>query len=406
MLKNLRNNVFLKNMYRTVKGLLRSTIRCLKRVKVKDNVLKVRVDGYRNVFFGYYDKSPFCATNENHIIVHANNANPYHKPSPNEKTDILIVDWRTGKIIRKLGETYSWNWQQGARVHWIDESTYVFNQYVESDNKYKAVIGNIVNENTRLLPLPVQETHPKGIVFSISYEALQLIRPDYGYRNKQATIDDIKTEKLSAYYINEDIIVDIITIEELLFRTENYIVNQKISKSKINHVLCSPNADGIVFLHRYFVGDKRVSDLYYTDLKSTETKLLLHDKNLSHYTWINDKKLLYTGHGQYGFGYYLLDILTLENNFILSYSDGHPYFYKEKYVITDTYPDRHNIRHVVKLDLIKRKIIAEIGSFKEPFLAHGETRCDLHPSISKTGKFLQIDIFDKSGRGIGIIELE
>jgi len=70
-------------------------------------------------FFGYYDKSPLNRTNE-YIIFHSPNVPTRQLPHPEIPLDIVVYDIKNNEF-KIVDKSYSYNWQQGSRLMWIDD---------------------------------------------------------------------------------------------------------------------------------------------------------------------------------------------------------------------------------------------------------------------------------------------
>jgi len=85
--------------------------------------------------------------------------------------------------------------------------------------------------------------------------------------------------------------------------------------------------------------------------------------------------------------------------------DGHCTYSPDKnWILLDTYPDVHNLRHVLLYD-IKNQECIDIGSFFSPPFLTKELRCDLHPRWSRDGKQICIDSAHEGSRQIYIIDV-
>lgn len=89
----------------------------------------VLLSEYRNIFAGYYDHSPFKPGYESLMLVHVTSHPAWRHPTPKVPVRIHLFDWEKGVILEELGESFGWNWQQGARALWLDEDTVIFNVY-------------------------------------------------------------------------------------------------------------------------------------------------------------------------------------------------------------------------------------------------------------------------------------
>src|SRR5690606_38310343 len=80
--------------------------------------------------------------------------------------------------------TRTYNWQQGARAHWLDGEHFIFNDCDTVEKRYiSRVYSAKMRSETRHYTLPVQDSWKREYFLSINYQRLQALRPDYGYRN-------------------------------------------------------------------------------------------------------------------------------------------------------------------------------------------------------------------------------
>lgn len=368
------------------------------------SIALISADNYRNTFCGYYDHSPFRPGHPGQILLHATNAHPWRKPCPKQRVDILLADFRTGRNIRKIGETFAWNWQQGARAHWLSSDEMIYNVFDRSFGDYRAVVANVNKGRQNILPIAVQESASNGMIYGFNYAALARFRPDYGYRNRECTDDDVHDNKISQYCLKSGRQRDLVNVRELTAWIER---NDGVvpTRYKLNHLCASPSGKNLVFLFRYFVHAKRVTDLFLLDTEGGVWKRVLGDAGISHFCWLNERQLLFTGNSKAGFGYYTVDVETSHHELLCLMRDGHPCRLPNDGVVTDTYPDRRRIRHLYLWDLSSDSKWIELAQFVEPVMFNGETRCDLHPSVSPCGSYVQVDVAHPRGRRVAIIAL-
>ncbi|MGM0704223.1 MAG: hypothetical protein ACQEUG_17720 [Pseudomonadota bacterium] len=355
-----------------------------------------------NIFVGYYDHSPFKPDDESIILVHSTAQPAWKKPSPDVPVLIKLVYWKTGEVVSEIGESLSWNWQQGARALWFDSKTVIFNFFDSREGSYRSKLVNIENKEETILPIPVQECDSAGRVYGISYEVLSKIRPDYGYRNVTNGEKYLFKNTIEQYDVKTGVKNTLVKVNTLLADAQNR--NQGIVKyPKFNHVMSSPDAKKIIFLFRYFVNDERITDLYVFDLSSNELWLVLDNCSASHACWWDNESIVVTMYGPSGFGYYRVDVYNCRHEIIWNYSDGHPVRLNKDYFLTDTYPDSKGLRKLLIVSVLN-EYYREVASVPEPLLYQGETRCDLHPSISHSGRWIQVDCAIGHRRAVCILE--
>jgi len=79
--------------------------------------------------------------------------------------------------------------------------------------------------------------------------------------------------------------------------------------------------------------------------------------------------------------------------------DGHPSFTTDgKFMITDTYPDKHNIRRLMILNTENNKTIT-VAQFRENNML-GCAQCDLHPKLSRDNQYIMVDTTDSGGHSL------
>lgn len=397
----------LKWMYRfAMRGhaIFRGHIARARICKTATQLHKLTVPGFRNCWCGYYDHSPFYPKDESLILLHAANWPAWRMPRPDQPVEVMLFDWRARRVVESLGPTFSWNWQQGARAHWVLKDTVIYNIYDAETGSYRAKLVQPGMGRHELLPIPVQETDVQGRVYSISYEALSAIRPDYGYRNKPCTQRDIMENRIRSYDLRSGEIREHVGVPEL-FAEASARHAVPMDRPKLNHVMASPGGTRLIFLFRYFAGGRRVTDLYGLDVESGRWNCLLPDKGVSHCCWIDERSILATLRGREGFGYYKLDFDGADVSLVRLSPDGHPQALNEHLFVTDTYPDRFAMRRLLSVPYAATSGMIEWGVFPEPLLFLGEARCDLHPSVSPSRRWAQMDLAYKNRRLVGLLEM-
>ena len=365
------------------------------KIKINHKYNLIELDEYKNTFFGYYDKTPFNSKNSNIIIFHANNYSSTKLPNPNIATDICMYNLKT-KELKIIDTTYTWNWQQGARLHWLNEDEFIYNN-INQNNELISKKFNIKALKYTEYKLPVQDSYDNYFI-SIDYSILNKIRPDYGYRNKTIT-----KKNLYYYDIKKNTYKELVIITELIKKYIGDFTQEEI-KGKINHVLISPDGKSFIFLFRYFLKKKRYHKLFKFNLETKKLTLLLDKSIISHYCWTDSKNIFFWGRIEDKSDYFILNTVTLD---LVSKNtklfDGHPNKINNNLILTDTYPDLSRIRKLMILDADNNKVDT-IGEFFEPVSYVGETRCDLHPNISSDHKFIHCDTVFKNKRILCILE--
>lgn len=87
------------------------------KIKSEGNIIRVSPNDDFEYFFGYYDKSPWDASGRYMLCMKAKDT--WSEVSPLVPVDLLLIDTQNNDSVRKLGESRSWNVQQGCMLQWL-----------------------------------------------------------------------------------------------------------------------------------------------------------------------------------------------------------------------------------------------------------------------------------------------
>lgn len=356
-------------------------------------------------FFGYYDNSPINNDNT-YIVFHSVDFST--KSLPNNKKAISIVLYNVReKEYKVIDKTYSYNWQQGAKLMWLDNSRFIFNIFDNESNTYKSKIYDIINKNFRIVDMPIYDACSTfGI--SLNFDRLRVDGGDYAYSNKKVTIDWTNNSD-SLFYV--DLVSNtrekITSLEDVIsFNFKNSMNN---AKHTFNHVMISPLKNQIMFMHRWYsIGDKRFETLYVCDLDGGNLKVIADDGMVSHCYWKNNNEIIaFLRDEKQGDQYYIINVIDSTKAVLCkkmkSLGDGHPSFFKNK-VLFDTYPNKSRMKELYTLDLRENNLL-KLGEFYEPLSYYRQTRCDLHPRFSLDGNKVFLDSVHEGKRGLYIMDI-
>ena len=124
---------------------------------------------------------------------------------------------------------------------------------------------------------------------------------------------------------------------------------------------------------------------------------LEEDGVVSHYCWIDDNTLLTTWVKG---GYYIYDIARGKKTHLdvsQLANDGHPSCLDHNQFISDTYPLKQSLQHLFmsSIDGTNYQEIAEMVSDPRQY---DEKRCDLHPRLSASKRYVTCDSTFKDGK--------
>lgn len=397
----IRSSTFLYSVYNYL-NFLKNTMLLSpqKDFTIPENCVPVAIDGYLNTFCGYYDVSPFSPTDNSLILVHANNAKPNTNPSSKYKTTVGI--WNdTIKRFEKIDTTQSWNWQQGARLQWINEDTIAYNVY---DFKMKSLHAKLVNIHTlkqEILPMSIHSSFGGRFILSINFQNLTNYT-EYGYpgtviRNDSMGIDIFD---LSNYSRQE-----VLNIKELFAFFPNE--KQHWDKVHINHPQFSPDGSLLIFTFRFQIKNQRFDNLFCIELNTKKISHLIENQIISHYSWIDDSCIIFWGIIDRKKGYYKFylnrkfpELIFPEEN------DGHPVPFDSNFFISDTYPDIKSWKQKLQFYNALTGKRLDVLTLPHPIVPFSSSyRCDFHPSLSLDKKKFQIDTRVRNNRSIIIGEM-
>lgn len=410
--KNPALKQFIRNCYQ-------SAFDCLPRKKNQFSGTYCYKEGY---FFGFHDVSPWNKNETKLLAIHA----PFdlRMPEPNEKAEIGFFDFKEGHIgdFHKIGETSAWNWHKACRLQWLDNSRIIFNN---SENG--KLISNIIDINTpdksSTVPYPIDSVftdNKEHVATSFSYERLERCMPGYGYPYKDydAHIDEDAPEESGLFLIdlkngNRNLIVSLKTLAESLGQSVNDDMIHFVT-----HTEFSNDGRYISFLYRRIPRKgnymKRWTNIVVYDRHTQKLIKLQTQESGSHYIWNSMNQIIASCYIDGANCHALLDIDENAVPHIFGTKtltqDGHQSLLDDKRFITDTYPDRRRIAHLIEVntDNNSTKTIADIYSPKKfqtkDFTCH--IACDLHPRVSPSKRFLCFDSPTTGVRSLWVIALE
>ena len=347
----------------------------------------------KETFFGYYDHSPLNPK-QTHILFHASTLSTKKLPDPDYPIDIVLFSLKDNTAI-KIAESSAYNWQQGSRLQWINDEEFIFNSFNKQNDSYQ---GNIVNINaphkTQTIKYPVYDVR-ENIALSLNFDRLNLLRPDYGYRNNPLlSPDQLNDATDGIFYLNLEN-----NTKKLLFSIESLkridpVPEFNKALHKVNHIMLAPNGDHFIFMHRWIINGRRFDRLLLSNINGTDIRII-GSGIVSHCCWINDNKIMgYFTHQNSQPHFHLVTITneahSIETPGILkNMGDGHPNCINNR-IVFDTYPDKSRMKSLFVYDLNKENI-DKIGEFYESMRYYDQTRCDLHPRFGLQENRIFID---------------
>lgn len=364
-------------------------LRLLPEVAIEE-VASSEPDDQRERFFGYFGISPWSMDGRHHL---------YHQWTKHDGAVEICVHDRSRGTSRVLARSRAFNFQQGSMAQWLGGERgdqVVFNDVIGSKLGCKIVT---LDGMERSLPWPVQALHPAGVqALSLNYRRLARMRPEYGYQVEVENFtpdQPLQSDGVWSVDLQSGESQLLISLEALArIDPRNEMVD---ADHKVNHAVFSPCGGRFVFMHRWFGSRGKFSRLYCVNRDGTDLRLLLDHRMVSHYAWKDENSLLVWARAPLGGDrYYIVDMsagvcVASPAGTLDQFGDGHPSFSPDgQWIVTDTYPDRARMRHLLLYHLPSARMI-EVGAFFAPWRYDGAQRCDLHPRWSPDGQRISID---------------
>lgn len=356
-------------------------------------------------FFGYYDHTP-VSPDSRRLLWHETNADTARPPSCASAIDIVLADHEGTPLSR--WPTRAFNWQQGARLQWVDALTFLYNDFDTSEQCYVTRLRDNEGRWLRDLTQPIYDASAQsGLAVSINFERLAQLRPDYGYfaRSNHAEIPIPTDDEDGLWVVPLDGAAPHLAVSlSMLADKSGYNGDQH----KVNHPMLDPSGQRCVFLYRVFEHGRRHDSLWLLDLATGSLTLLVDTGMVSHLVWYDAEWLIGYMRARDGRdGYYWLDrsghLQPLAERKLDDLGDGHPSV-NSRWVITDSYPDKARLQHLRLLNLDTGSV-EHLGAFFHGFRYAGPQRCDLHPRFSPDGQAVFIDNVCEGSRRLYKIDL-
>lgn len=355
-------------------------------------------------FYGFHDHSPFSHDNTKLL---ANKAE-FDLRMP-KLGDTLTVGFFEGKDYQnfiKLTETNAWSWHMGCKLQWVGKTNKViFNDHIYGKNVSRII--DVESKEESVLESAVGSVSPDGLwAIGYSFARVQRCMPGYGYIQdvEELCVDDsVPQDGIYRVDIDSGLKKDILSIKDLVkIKPESSMKNMK---HYVTHTVISPDSRRFIFLHRWIdpMGpvDKRISRLVVADFDGKIVDIFNTDGMVSHIGWQDSNHVVaYCRVPQYDDKYVVFelgkpDLSSIIGNKTLT-SDGHPSFdSSERWMVTDSYPDRRRIQNLIIFDTKSNKKY-EVAKLPQPkeFQSpshHEHWGCDLHPRWDRKSEMVCFD---------------
>lgn len=378
------------------------------KVKYEGDIQRISPKDGMEYFFGYYDKSPWDATERYILSLRVKDATKM--VAPEDPAEIVLFDTLNNNSYEVIAETNTWNVQQGCMLQWLgpDFKEYIiYNDY--RDGKYCSIILNLRTKEERVIGMPVYAVSRDGkFALSLDFSRLHRLRKGYGYSNiVDSTSDEKCPDKPCIWYVDLRTGDSKPILKYTDFRDFETRSEMITAEHKVNHIMIDPSGKRFMVLHRWFNGTRKYTRLVTANIDGTDMYNLCDDNMVSHCYWKNDSEILAFAHKKgNGNGYYLLKDKTKEYKKLWPelITDGHPSYSPDgNMVVTDTYPDRKRLASIYLLKNGKTECLARVFA---PFKYDNDVRCDLHPRWNMSGDKICFDAAFEGKRGLYYIDVK
>ena len=246
--------------------------------------------GTGNFFFGFHDLVAWNHTGDKLLALRIDNI--LTPPNPDVPCDIGFVNGDNTFV--KLGETYAYNYPQGARQQWIgDTDLFVVNDRIDGAWRSKIYHAG-TRECTAVLEHPTHVITNEGWAFGIDYARLNRVG-GYGYTGlpdasaKSDTPDNVGIVKHNIHTKKSSLLVSIQQVA-------NYQMNPSLGNHHyITHLLLNPSQNRIAFLHRYKLKDGGETTRLMTIGTDGKDLRCVASGFLSHFDWKDDTHIAIWG---------------------------------------------------------------------------------------------------------------
>ena len=372
-------------------------------------------DYKENFFLGFHDVQPFSEDGTKVLAQRAEIEG--HMPSANDVLHVGYLDFKDGHFgaFHHVADSFAWNFHKGCRLQWKDTDHLIFN--TRKENNVYAVSVNILTNITTPYSFPIDTVSPDGqYATTLNYHRLEYLMPGYGYLHMG------EEEILKPAPANDGLyIVKFENEEKKLLFSYKELAEETDNTTQLFHYIThsSFSKDGryIACLHRYISlqdKDKRTTRLIIYDQKTSKHFSLPTQGMVSHYVWNSDNQIV---------AYCRIDGQDCHALFSIAEgkcvaasptvptvlnSDGHQSFIDNNSFVTDTYPDKYRMAKLYKVDIPSHSVtlLASVYSPKQFQTKdmYNHIACDLHPRVSRDGKFVCFDSPRTSVRSLYIIK--
>jgi len=352
-------------------------------------------------WFSYYDKFQFDSTQR--YVLGMETDFEHRSPKAGDVIKIGMVDLEDDDRWIELGETRAWCWQQGCMLQWRpgSNSEILFND--REGDRYVCRVLDVKTGKRRTLPRPIHHISPDGRwALCTDPGRVATMRRGYGYVGapvpdaKQFAPADSGLWKMDLDSGQSTLIVTLKQIADVPYPGRDPAKHRHY----FNHIQWSPDGKRFLFLNR---GEGVGTRMFTAEADGSDIRLV--NLNSSHYTWRDAKSILV-----WVDAYNLVpDDGSLRSDVLWRATNGHQSYIpgtNRQWLVADTYPTGPRRLQHIYLYHVTTKRFVPLGQFHSPPEYKSEWRCDTHPRVSRSGRYVCFDSpHGGNGRQMHLIDI-
>jgi len=373
--------------------------------------IRILAHDAEGVSCGYFDLSPFDAS-ETRVLAQSFPTDLRVDPLDREVA-VGVFHLDTGPYdFRPFATTRAWCWQQGCRLQWLTDGSdhlALFNDF-DGDTPIARIVNSATARQEAQLAAPLYCLSPdRRTGLTLNFGRLERMRPGYGYARARDPFEGQPCPARDGIWK-----ADLVTGKQDLLVSYDDIVSLPGAYPRaggahyLNHLEFNSAGTRFLFFHLVVRGKERLGQAAVVNDDGSGLAIVPMLESVSHYCWIDDARILiFAHHALQGRGYYEVDVLTGVAKAVAGMPpvDGHPRASADtRSVITDTYPNAKREQDLILYDLQTRTSTV-LASFFTPYAFTKIVRCDLHPRVSPSGRYIAVDTPHLGRRAIAVVEL-
>ncbi|MCX7005820.1 MAG: hypothetical protein NTY53_00945, partial [Kiritimatiellaeota bacterium] len=338
-------------------------------------------------WFGYYDKDELDPSGR--YLLGMEVGFEHRLPKSGEAVKIGMVDLQDGNRWIELGESRAWCWQQGCMLQWRPGSD---REVVWNDREGDRFVSRVLDVKTRklrTLPRAVGHISPDGkLAVCEDFSRVWNFRSGYGYAGipdpyaAQPAPVESGVWRMDMETGATKLLVSLADLVQIPYP------NQKAGdKHYVNHLEWSPDGKRLLLYDRWSGSGGMPTRVFTVAADGTDVRLL-SKTGASHYIWRDPENVLIWTTEANGYALFKDDNTAQVGEVLWKAPNGHQLYIPgtgKQWLVSDTYARELYLYH------LPTKTFVLLGKFPQDKAYAGEWRCDLHPRVSRDGKYVFFD---------------